>query len=85
MPTPLQPTADDFAPAASTFDYLHWDSLPDEVLTACATVEQVLKISPTTRWRLEKTGSLPGYQLGSSKRYRVSDVRKLICAAQVAA
>lgn len=84
MPTPLQPTADDSAPSA-TFDYLHWDSLPDEVLTTCATVEQVLKISPTTRWRLEKTGSLTGYQLGSSKRYRVGDVRKLICAAQVAA
>ncbi|MEN8720585.1 MAG: hypothetical protein ABF296_10030 [Oceanococcaceae bacterium] len=54
-------------------------------MTDGLTVEQVLRIGATTRWRLERSGNLVGYKLGNSKRYRVGDVRALIENAKVAA
>lgn len=54
-------------------------------MTDGLTVEQVLDIGATTRWRLERSGELVGYKFGKSKRYRVGDIRSLIESAKVAA
>ncbi len=68
-----------------TNDCLNWQQLSDENMTDGQTVEQVLHIGATTRWRLERSGDLIGYKFGKSKRYRVGDVRALVERAKVAA
>lgn len=82
MPSKTQQTAADNS-RQFTPDYLNWDRLPDDVLTDGKTARQVLRISKTHLWRLEKSGTLVGYKFGASKRYRVGNIRDALRGSEV--
>ncbi len=81
----FQPSAAGPRRKTLTNDCRNWQQLSDENMTDGLTVEQVLHIGATTRWRLERSGELVGYKFGKSKRYRVGDIRALIESAKVVA
>lgn len=43
------------------------------------TVKDVLQISETTLWRWAKAGYLLPVMIGGQKRYRQSDIERLVC------
>ena len=49
-----------------------------EKLLTPEAVQAILSISNTTLWRLQKLGKLIPVNIGGSKRFRESDVNKLI-------
>lgn len=78
----IQLSREDLAAELKNLFELWQESIPqqsnEERLLTPEEAQALLSVSHTTLWRLSKTGQLSPISVGGSKRYRQSDINRLM-------
>lgn len=54
------------------------DELPDDAAITVPQTAQLFRVTDVSIWRWLKSGTLPSFKIGNSRRIRVGDVRRVM-------